>query len=331
MFEVSVRLGASGFVGAHLVRHLCAQPGTTVRALARETSDLSLTKALPVDVCHGDVLDPASLKRAMRDVDLVYHCVVNARAWLRDPAILFRTNVDGLRNSLQVAERAGVRRFVLTSTVATIAPRVDGSPSDETDHFDAIDHLPAYVRSRIEAERLFFDFIANSPMEGVAGCPSNTFGANDILPTPQGQLVFDASRGRLPFYWDGGAECVGIEDVARGMVLIADRGRSGERYILSERWISWEELFRFAARHRGRRGRLLRFPPKPMFAMAAMTEWCAARLGVENKFSPDAIRCSNELCRCTTDKARQELGWKPQSVSDAVAACIDDQQDRVST
>lgn len=316
-------LGGSGFLGAHLVRQLCGE-GESPRVLARPTSDLRTIAGLPVERVQGDVLQPDSLVQAMQGIDTVYHCVVDARAWLRDPAPLYRVNVDGLRNSLQAAEAAGVRRFVFTSSVGTIAPRDDGSPSDEDDHYDRLDALPPYLRCRVEAERLFLEFIAASHMEGLAGCVATTFGADDLLPTPQGQLILDASRGRMPFYWDGGSCCVGIEDAARGMILAARHGRSGARYILSERWLSYREMFERAADWAGRRGPRLRFPMAPMLVMAGVSGWLAARFGRQTRFSREAIRCSTQLSRCRNDLARQELGWEPQPVGRAIDAALKD-------
>lgn len=316
-------LGGSGFLGAHIVRQLSGEGGS-LRVLARPTSDLRVIAGLPVERVQGDVLQPASLLQAMQGIDTVYHCVVDTRAWLRDPAPLYRVNVDGLRNSLRAAEAAGVRRFVFTSSVGTIAPRDGGGLSDEDDYYDTLDALPPYLRCRVEAERLFLDFIATSRIEGVAGCVATTFGAKDLLPTPQGQLILDASRGRMPFYWEGGSCSVGIEDAASGMILAARHGRSGARYILSERWLSYREMFERAAGWAGRRAPRLRFPMAPMLAMAGASGWLAARLGRETRFCRDAIRCSTQLSNCRNDLARRELGWEPAPVEETIEAALED-------
>jgi dihydroflavonol-4-reductase len=316
-------LGGSGFLGAHIVRQLSGE-GDALRVFARPTSDMRVIAGLPVDLVHGDVLQPDSLVRAMEGIDTVYHCVVDARAWLRDPTPLYRVNVDGLRNSLRAAEAASVRRFVFTSSVGTIAPRDDGGPSNEDDYYDTLDALPPYLRCRVEAERLFLEFVADSRMEGVAACVATTFGAKDLLPTPQGQLILDASRGRMPFYWEGGSCSVGIEDAARGMILAARHGDSGARYIFSERWLSYREMFEHAAGWAGRPGPRLRFPMAPMLAMADVSGWLAARLGRETRFCRDAIRCSTQLSNCRNDRAQRELGWEPAPVEEAIDAALQD-------
>ena len=314
-------LGASGYLGSHVIRQLVGE-GREVRAFARKSSNCSLTDHLDIERVYGDINDVASLQAAMKDVDVVYHCIVNPQAWKRDMTPLYKINVEGLENALKAADAAGVQRYVYTSTIATIATRSEGLSTEE-DHFENLDQLPPYLQNRITAERLFFDFIDKSDMEGVAVCPSITYGGDDILPTPQGKLIWDVMRGRLPFYWTGGAESVGIEDAAEGMILAEKHGRSGERYIISERWISYEELFKTACEMAGRRPWLLPFPESLMLVSARMTEWFARRLNIDNKFNVDAIRCSNELSRVSIDKARQELGWQPRPLQESLQACVD--------
>ncbi|MCF4166687.1 NAD-dependent epimerase/dehydratase family protein [Zavarzinia compransoris] len=315
MTGAALVLGASGFLGSHVVRHLAGE-GRRLRAFARQTSDCRLIEGLAVERATGDIKNRDSLAAAMQGIDTVFHCIVDTRAWLRDAAPLIAVNIDGLRNALEAARDAGVRRYVLTSSYCTIKP-CDDRASTEADHFDGIAHLPAYVRTRIEAERLFFALTREMGMEGMALCIATTYGADDVAPTPQGQLLTDVLSGRLRFHWDGGAASLGIEDAAAGMVLAADRGRPGERYILSERWISYRELFEGTLARAGIRRRLWRFPPGLMKAAAIATEAVASRLDLENRFNVDAIRCSNELGDCLNDKAKGELGWQPRPL-DAV-------------
>lgn len=315
-------LGASGFLGSHVILELVSR-GYQVRALARPDSDISTVSALPIEHVHGDVLDRASLDRAMINVDVVYHCVVNAKAWLRDVSQLYRVNVDGLRNTLDSARAAGVKRFVMTSTIATIAPNPDGL-SGETDHYTSTDGLPNYYRCRIEAENLFFEHTRDGVMEGVAACVGTTFGRNDRLPTPQGQMALDASRGRLPFYWAGGSDAVCVQDAACGMVAAGEHGRAGERYLLTERWMTYRELIEFSARYGGRRLKPVRFPTGMLHLSAIVTEWFAARLGLENRFNMESLRCSTAPPPCDSSKAKRELNWHPRCVWDAVSEAIED-------
>ena len=95
-------VGASGFVGSHIVR-LLVQQGRTVRAMFRRTSNTRAVDGLNVEIHYGDVLDSESLARAMQGCCTVFYSALDARFWLSDPAPLYRNNVEGLINALDVA------------------------------------------------------------------------------------------------------------------------------------------------------------------------------------------------------------------------------------
>ena len=143
-------LGASGFLGSHVTKKLCAQ-GRDVRILVRSSSNTAATDHLKLERCCADVLDIDSLRQAFEGCSSVFYCVVDTRAWLQDPAPLYAVNVDGLRNAMDIALEAGVQRFVFTSTFGTIGRRKDG-PSSETDPFNWWDEAPEYIRCRVVAE-----------------------------------------------------------------------------------------------------------------------------------------------------------------------------------
>lgn len=148
-------IGANGFLGSHVTRQLVGD-GADVRAMVRSGADTRSIDDLQVTRFHGDVFDTDTLRAAMDGVDDVYYCVVDTRAWLHDPAPLFRTNVDGTRNvldvALQVVQDTGLRRFVFTSTYATVGRR-HGHVASEDDQIERRGLTP-YVASRLQAEDL---------------------------------------------------------------------------------------------------------------------------------------------------------------------------------
>ena len=142
-------IGASGFLGSHVTRQL-VERGDDVRVMLRKTSSTRGIDDLDVERVYGDVFDDQALQTAMVDCDVVYYCVVDARAWLRDPSPLFRTNVEGLRHVLDAACEANLKRFVFTSTIATLAIG-DGSPVTEANRFDWHGGGPYVVQAAIAA------------------------------------------------------------------------------------------------------------------------------------------------------------------------------------
>src|SRR3954468_9026018 len=128
-------IGANGFLGSHVTRQL-VESGAEVRAMVREGANTTGIDDLAVQRFHGDVFSTEVLREAMAGCDVVYYCVVDTRAWLRDPAPLFRTNVEGLRHVLDAAVDADLRRFVFTSTIGPIGIPADGRLATEEDQMN---------------------------------------------------------------------------------------------------------------------------------------------------------------------------------------------------
>ncbi|MFT4127287.1 MAG: NAD-dependent epimerase/dehydratase family protein, partial [Gordonia sp. (in: high G+C Gram-positive bacteria)] len=271
----SLVIGGNGFLGSHLVRELLAD-GTAVRVLTRPTSDLRTIAGLDVDHVTGTLFDTDTLARALRGIDTVYHCAVDTRAWLRDSAPLYRTNVEALRSVLDAAVGAELDAFVFTSSMATIG-RHPGRVVDETDEFNWESAATGYVRSRVAGERLALGYAARGRVPVSALCVSNTYGPGDVGPTPHGQFVAGAALGKLPFTVRGvRAECVAVDDAARALIAAARRGRPGERYIVSERFLDLGDVIATAARAAGRRPPR-RVLPRPALSVAGTlgSAWAA--------------------------------------------------------
>ncbi len=268
-------IGASGFLGSHVTRQLVAA-GADVRVMLRPTSSTKGIDGLAVERCYGDVFDDAALRAAMAGCDVVYYCVVDARMWLRDPAPLFRTNVEGLRHVLDAAlETADLRKFVFTSSTGTLAVSQHRAVTEDDPH-NWTDGGP-YIESRVAAEDLVMRYARDKGLPAVALCVSTTYGPRDWAPTPHGSLVARVAAGRFPFYLGFSSEVVGIEDAARAMLLAAEKGRDGHRYIISDRYMSTRELHDIAARAVGRRPP--RIPiPLPVLRAGARLNVLAARL-----------------------------------------------------
>ena len=243
-------IGASGFLGSHVTRQLVAA-GEDVRVMVRHTSSTKGIDDLDVQRCYGDIFDDAALREAMAGCDVVYYCVLDARMWLRDPTPLFHTNVMGLRHVLDAASNADLRKFVFTSTTGTLAISKDRAVTEDDPH-NWNDGGP-YIESRLAAEDLVMRYARDKGLPAVALCVSTTYGPGDWAPTPHGSLIALVAAGRFPFYMGFSSEVVGIEDAARAMLLAADRGRDGHRYIISDRYMSTREVHEIAARAVGQR------------------------------------------------------------------------------
>lgn len=308
-------IGASGFLGSHVTRQLVTA-GADVRVMLRRTSSTKGIDDLDVERCYGDVFDDQALRAAMTGCDVVYYCVVDARMWLRDPAPLFRTNVEGLRHVLDAALDADLERFVYTSTTGTLAIS-DTKPVTEDDPHNW-DQGGPYIQARVAGEDLLLSYARDKGLPAVAMCISTTYGPGDWAPTPHGSLLALVATGRFPFYFGYSSEVVGIEDAARAMLLAAERGRNGERYIVSDRYMSVRELHEIAATAVGRRPPRIGIPMSVLRAGARVNDAAAGLLGRDLPFAYVGMRMAELMSPLDHGKAERELGWTPEPVEDSI-------------
>lgn len=311
-------IGGNGFLGSRLVRQL-VDAGEEVRVLTRPTSDLRPLAGLGIEHVTGDLFDADSVARAMTGCDVVFHCAVDTRAWLRDPAPLFRTNVEALGSVLDVAARMPLRKFVFTSTAATIG-RVDGRRATEEDEFNWAARAPDYVKSRVAAEALVLSRSQDGAVPAVAMCVANTYGPGDWQPTPHGAFVAGAALGKLPFTVRGcRAESVGIDDAARALLLAADRGEVGERYIVSERSIDTGEIVSIAAAVADRQPPRLVLNRAALYAFGTVGSARAAMTRKPVQLTIPSVRLMHFMSEMDHGKAERDLGWHPRPVTEAIA------------
>jgi len=315
-------IGASGFVGSNVTRKLIER-GDDVRVMLRKSSSTKGIDDLDIERCYGDVFDDAALRAAMADCDVVFYCVVDARAWLRDPAPLVRTNVEGLRHVLDAAAPANLRRFVFMSTIATLAVRDDGTPVSEEDPCNWYEEGGAYTQSRVDAENLVLRYARDSGLPAIALCISNTYGPRDWQPTPHGGLIAAIAAGKAPFYFRGiGQEVVGIEDAAQAMILAMDHGRVGERYIISDRFMSTRELHTLAAEAAGVHRPWLAVPRGVLLALSSAIQSVGDVTGREFKFVRRSFGMVDKMSPLDHSKAERELGWKPAPFEDSIRNAV---------
>lgn len=314
-------IGANGYLGSHLTRQLVAA-GQRVRVMVRDGANTVGIDDLDVERFVGDIWDNAVLRAAMTGAEVVYYCVVDTRGWLRDPAPLFRTNVEGTRNVLDVAVEpaiaAGLRKFVFTSSYATVGRR-RGRVATEGDVIDERGLTP-YVRSRVQAERLVLSYARDRGLPAVAMCVSTTYGGKDWGRTPHGAIIAGAAFGKLPFVMSGiELEAVGVNDAARAMMLAAEKGRVGERYLISEKMISNAEVARIAAGVAGVPAPARSIPLPLTYLLATMGTVKGRLRKTDERLSLASLRLMRAEAPVDCSKARNEFGWRPDPVEDSIA------------
>jgi dihydroflavonol-4-reductase len=313
-------IGANGFLGSHVTRQLAAD-GHDVRVMVRDGANTIGIDDLKVTRFVGDIWDNDTLRDAMRGVDDVYYCVVDTRGWLRDPAPLFRTNVDGTRNVLEVASQkdiaADLRKFVFTSSYVTVGRRRGHVATEDDIIVDR--RLTPYVRSRVQAEQLVLQYAKEYGLPAVAMGVSTTYGSGDWGRTPHGAIIAGTAFGKLPFVMDKiELEAVGITDAARAMVLAAEHGRVGERYLVSEKMITNAEVVRIAAEAAGVPAPTKSIPLPVSYALAIAGSAKAKLRGTDEQLSLGSLRLMRAEAPVDHSKATRELGWEPRPVEESI-------------
>ncbi|MBK1842875.1 SDR family oxidoreductase [Azospirillum sp. YIM B02556] len=307
--------GATGLLGNNLVRELIAE-GWRVRALVRSPEKAARQFAeLDLEIVTGDMLDVPGFVDALRGVDVVFHTA----AYFRDSYkggrhwdALHAANVEGTRALLEHAWKAGVRRFVHTSSVAVLrgAP---GEIIDETmlrNERDADD----YYRSKILADRVVLDFLNTHPDFWAAMVlPGWMHGPGDIGPTSAGQTVLDVALERLPGVPPGSFSVVDARDVARAMILANRRGRRGERYLAAGRHMTMTDLLPLIAQATGAKAPTRRIPMILLHLIGAGNELYARMTGKPVLLSwamARTVATENDRSRYDSAKSERELDLK---------------------
>jgi len=276
---------------------------------------------LEAEVVTGDLRDRESLDRAVAGCGAVFHVAADYRLWAKDPGELYRSNVDGTRNLLEAARRAGVEKVVYTSTVGCI-----GIPEDRPGSEDVEVHLEemtgAYKRSKFQAEQLALEF-ARAGLPVVIVNPTAPIGDHDFKPTPTGKIVVDFLKGAMPAFVDTGLNLVDVKDISEGHLLALERGRSGERYILGCENLTLEQILTRLAGISGGQAPRWRIPYAVAYvAGVASTGW-ANLTGHEPRAPLDAVKMARKKMFVSLDKAKRELGFNPGPVDGALKRAVD--------
>ena len=309
--------GATGHLGANLVRRL-VQDGGRVRVLLRPSSDARPVEGLDVERVIGDIRNPASLADAVAGCARVYHCAAKISITSGGEREIYETNVLGTRNVLAAAAAAGVSRVVVTGSFSAVGHHPD-RPSDERDPFNPFARALPYERSKAAVEHECLKAVVEG-QEVVIAISCAIVGPNDFKPSRMGRVIQDFARGRMPAYIPGGFEFVAARDIVQGHLLAMARGRPGQRYIFGSEFVTVDTLMAWLEEITGRPRPRLRLPPALMAAIAAVASPVLSAVAPDRpqRLTPGAVHLLRLHRRADCTKARQELGYRPTSVKEAL-------------
>jgi len=305
---VVIVTGATGHIGNVLVRELLAA-GTVVRVLVLPDDDKRPLAGLNVEIVYGDVTDLVSLKSAFAGAEFVLHLAGIVTIMPGMASVLERVNVGGMRNVIAACRASGVHRLVYTSSIHAIAEPPHGTVIDESQPFDPEHVLGDYARSKARATLLLLDEVGKSRLDAIICCPTGVIGPWDYGISSIGQLILDFASGRLKSYVSGAYDFVDVRDVARGLILAAQRGQPGRHYIFSGAQVQVPELMEELARDIGYPAPTYRIPTviaRTAGILASAYYRLLRRKAVFTAYSIDVLR-SNSLV--SSARAREELGF----------------------
>jgi dihydroflavonol-4-reductase len=314
--------GATGFVGHHVAHALAAQ-GADLRLLVRKTSNLKNLEGIRGETHVGDLLEPESLRPALEGCDAVLHVAADYRLWIRDPAAMYRANVDGTRELLRMAREAGVPRVVYTSSVATMHFRRDGLVINEDTPVSIKDMVGHYKRSKFLAE-LEAIKAAESGQQVIILNPTTPIGPNDAKPTPTGRIFVDFLNGKFPAYMDTGLNLVDVAEVARTHVAALTVGQPGRRYILGGENLTLKQILDKMSAITGIPSPTVKIPFAVAATYAFFEEWITGRIrGKEPRATLEEVRMGRKKMYASSAHAQQELGFRIVPVYPAMRAAIE--------
>ena len=310
--------GATGLIGNRIAAQLL-EAGHAMRILARDPERAAQVVPAGVEVVRGDITEPESVARAVANMEWVFHAAGMPEQWQRDPDVFDRVNRQGTRNVLEAALAAGVRRVIYTSTMDVFALDAAGRLTETL--LDPNPKPTAYERSKQAAEREVEALRARG-LDAVYLNPAAVYGPSPVHVSINA-LFLQLLQRKTPLLPPGGVSVAYVDSVARAHLVAAERGRSGERYLLADEHVSIKDLATAVLREAG----MGRVPPTaPAFLLkplAAAMEPLARAFGFTPLIARGPLSFVLWNARVDSTQARRELGYLPVPLAEGLRRTLE--------
>jgi dihydroflavonol-4-reductase len=314
--------GANGHLGNNICRQLVAR-GESVRAMIRASADPKPLEGLALEIVGGDILDADSTVRAAAGCGRVYHTAAGFVMWSRDPERdIIQPCVDGTRNVMTAAVKAGVEKVVYTSTTGTMGFSLDAArPATESDHnTQPITH---YVRGKVAAEQEAFTIAARAKLPLTSIHPGFILGPRFFKVSESVRQIADFVNQGTPVYFEGGFSLVDVEDVAHGALLAMDAGGDRERYILSGENVTLKEVFDALAELTGLKAPTIKVPVPLLRVLAMLMEYGARLTGGRPQIDRSQVdEFAGKYLYFDSSRAVRELGYTYRPARDVLRRTV---------
>jgi nucleoside-diphosphate-sugar epimerase len=302
--------GISGFIGSNLAQFLLSE-GHSVNALVRDNKTVNCWNYPNLWLFTGDLENRQVLAEGMKDCDKVFHLAAFAKPYSKDPAVYEKVNVEGTRNVLETAMKAGIERVVFTSSAATISPSDGQIPSDEASEWK-VPFFNAYDRTKRMAEQLAIEYSQNGLHVTIVN-PSRVYGPGPLNPSNSvTKMIAGYCTGKWRIVPGNGTRIgnyVFIADVVHGLVAASEKGKAGEKYILGGENLSFDQLFNVLSEITCLKRKMIHLPVSVMISVAKIFEWLQPLTGIPPMITSTWVkRYLNNWC-LSSEKAIKEFEY----------------------
>jgi dihydroflavonol-4-reductase len=314
MADLTVVTGASGLVGANLIRSLLEQ-GRNVRTLIHW--DRRAIEGLDVEVSGGNICDAESLYRAFDGADVVYHLAAHISLSMSDWPKTEEINVIGTRNVVDACIKCGVRRLVCFSSIHAYTQEPFDIPVDESRPLVDSTSYPPYDRSKAGGKKEVLKGIEKG-LDAVVVHPTAIIGPYDYKMSYLNQALLLMAAGKLPVLLDGGFDWVDVRDVVAGAMKAEEVAACGSDYLLSGHWASMAELAEIIGEVTGRPAPALLCPLWLAYAGVPIAALVARMTGTRPFYTSVALKAIKSNRNICHDKAAKDLGYHPRPLKETI-------------
>ncbi|MDD3303556.1 MAG: NAD-dependent epimerase/dehydratase family protein [Clostridia bacterium] len=316
--------GATGYIGNVLVRKL-VQRGYEVTAFVFKGEDIDFLKDLDIQFKYGDVRDMKSLEDAFEGSEVVFHLAGIIEIGNGKKKLIHEVNVDGSKNVVNACKNVGVKKIVYTSSVHAIREH-EGVIAESYD-FNPDYVRGQYAKTKAEATKYILDS-KTEEFEVIITHPSGVIGPYEYIPSNLGQLIIDCANKKIGAYLNGGYNFVDVRDVADGIIAAAEKGKSGECYILANKVVSVKELMEYIQDITKVKAPTFKIARWFAYATGFLSEIYYKLVKQKPLFTSYAVYTLGTNSNFSIEKAKKELGYLPRDIKDTLFDTIQWFKDR---
>ena len=313
--------GATGFVGSQLAHALTQKENISeIHVLHRQNSDLSALKGLELKHQIGDVTDIESLNKAFLGMDSVFHLAGLIAYKSSERKKMDLVNVQGTQNVIEACLKNNVRKLLHMSSVTAIGASFTPSPLNEDSPYNISDLNLGYFETKHQAEECVHRAVREKNLDAVIVNPSTIYGPGDARKGSR-KTQIKVAQEKFPFYTSGGVNVVSVEDVCQGMISAWEKGRTGERYILSGENLLIKDLFKIIAQEAGVKPPCLLLPKSVAHILGFIGDQLE-KVGLKGPISSENAWTSSLFHWFDSSKAQKELDFRPKPARYAIAQSV---------